>query len=209
MIRILALLLLRSRLRAPPMPRRSTTRDGFWSEWSDATFAQGRAREEIRDHVAAVLVVPLVPRDEPRDLGQRAKCAASSRTSSSRFMSIRTAGRISRSATSAGAGPPPSSSRLTAPRSSSCAASIRRSSSYPILTATIEDPSPVGLSRRRRRRARAHAGDRADGRAARRNPRPSSIRPGTRQYGGWSKSKFVDGHDADLGAAARAAGRRR
>ena len=33
-------------------------------------LCQSCAREEIRDHVAAILVVPLVPRDEPRDLGQ-------------------------------------------------------------------------------------------------------------------------------------------
>ena len=33
-------------------------------------LCQGRAREEIRDHVAAILVVPVVPRHEPRDLGQ-------------------------------------------------------------------------------------------------------------------------------------------
>jgi hypothetical protein len=39
-------------------------KDGFWNEWSDAT-CESRAREKVRDRLAAVLVVPMVPRHEP------------------------------------------------------------------------------------------------------------------------------------------------
>ena len=36
-------------------------KDGFWSEWYEATFERAAQRKEIRDRFAAELVVPVVP----------------------------------------------------------------------------------------------------------------------------------------------------
>ena len=53
----------------------------------------------------------------------------------------------------------------------------------PVLKETVKDPSPVDLRRARRARARAHAGDRPHRRAAQRHPRlhEQGLRPGQRR----------------------------
>ena len=189
MIRILALLLsLPFAIGAHAAP--IDNRDGFWSEWSDATFARAArekkfvimslqswwcrwchvmnqetwANAEVRGILKDKFIPVYVDQDSRPDISQRYE-------------------RWGWPATIIFA---PDGTEIVKLRGFYSPQFFN-----PILTATIEDPSPGQIPRSRRRRARAHARDRLTD--AQRDEILGFIdQAWDDQNGGWSKSKFVD-----------------
>jgi hypothetical protein len=169
-------------------------------------LCEGGARKEIRDHVAAVLVPPLVPRDEPQKTYTDPKVR---KLIWQRYVAVSVDADSDPALASRYGDWGWPATIIFAPDGTEI---VKLRGFYspqffnPILTATIDDPSPVvypdaggaerertlatGLTDAQRQEILAFIDQAWDG-----------------QYGGWSKSKFVDGQML-IWALQRAAGRR-
>ena len=176
--------------RRAPWPPRSRTRTASGASGARPPSSAPR-REEVRDRVAAELVVPVVP-DHERETWADPEVRAELKD---HFIPVHVdqdsrpdiSQRYERWGWPATIIFGPDGTEIVKLRGFYSPKFF-----IPVLQETIKDPSPVNLRRAGRPRARSHPGDRPDGRAAR-----AILAFMTKAYdpanGGWSKSKLVDG----------------